>query len=172
MDGRKEDQEVMDAADDEADIGEMAHAEIARDAFVAAPPKNHPLTRKKRVALSDLEDAEVLLLDDGHCFRTQALALCAKVGAREKSFRATSLATLVQMVSSGSGITLLPSMAVSLENRRAQLEIRPFLDPVPGRTLALVWRPRSPPGDVLKQLAGAFRAALTERQKAAARSRP
>ena len=52
----------------EADIGECAHAEIAKDTFVAALPKGHPLARKRRLALSDLNDAHVLLLDEGHCF--------------------------------------------------------------------------------------------------------
>jgi LysR family hydrogen peroxide-inducible transcriptional activator len=128
----------------EADIGGCAHAEIAKDSFVAAMPAGHPLTRKKRLALSDLESENVLLLDEGHCLREQALTLCTKARANETSFRATSLATLAQMVSSGAGITLLPSLAVPVENRRGQLEIRPFAKPVPDRTIALIWRPRSP----------------------------
>jgi LysR family transcriptional regulator, hydrogen peroxide-inducible genes activator len=143
----------------EAEIGDLAHAEIAKDSFVVALPKGHPLARRKRLALSDLEGARVLLLDDGHCFRDQALALCTKARADETSFRATSLATLAQMVSSGTGITLLPSLAVPVENRRGQLEIRPFVKPIPGRTLALVWRPRSPFGDALTQIAATLRAA-------------
>ena len=141
----------------EADIGECAHAEIARDPFVAALPKGHPLARRKRLALSDLENEHVLLLDEGHCFRDQALALCTKARASETSFRATSLATLAQMVSSGAGITLLPSLAVPVENRRGQLEIRPFVKPTPSRTIALVWRPRSPFAAVFMELAKTFR---------------
>jgi len=128
----------------EAEVGDCAHALIAHDDFVAALPKGHPLGRKRRLALSELEGARVLLLDEGHCFRQQALALCTKVRAEETDFRATSLSTLAQMVSSGAGITLLPSLAVAVENRRGQLDIRPFTKPAPGRTIALVWRPRSP----------------------------
>jgi LysR family transcriptional regulator, hydrogen peroxide-inducible genes activator len=143
----------------EADVGDVAHAVIAKDPFVAALPKGHPLARRKRLALSDLQDARVLLLDEGHCFRDQALALCAQARANETSFRATSLATLAQMVSSGAGITLLPSIAVSVENRRGQLEIRPFARPIPGRTIALVWRPRSPFAAVFTELAKSFRVA-------------
>jgi LysR family transcriptional regulator, hydrogen peroxide-inducible genes activator len=143
----------------EAEIGDVARAEIARDPFVAALPNGHPLARKKRLAVSDLESEPVLLLDEGHCFRQQALALCAKAGTKETDLRATSLATLAQMVSSGAGITLLPSLAVSVENRRGQLEIRPFVKPAPGRTLALVWRPQSPLGGALTELAKILRVA-------------
>jgi LysR family hydrogen peroxide-inducible transcriptional activator len=143
----------------EAEIGECAHAEIAKDSFVAALPKGHPLARKKRLEPSDLEGENVLLLDEGHCFREQALAVCSEARAKETSFRATSLTTLAQMVSSGAGITLLPSMAVPVENRRGQLEVRPFVKPAPGRTIALVWRPRSPFAAVFTELARAFRGA-------------
>jgi LysR family transcriptional regulator, hydrogen peroxide-inducible genes activator len=141
----------------EADIGDCDHAELGRDEFVAALPKGHPLAKKKSLSLSDLEDALVLLLEEGHCFRTQALALCEKVRARECPFRATSLATLAQMVSGGVGVTLLPSLSVSVENRRAQLEIRQFGKPSPSRTLALVWRQRAPFGEALRELAQALR---------------
>ena len=150
----------------ESDIGELAHADIATDPFVVAMPKGHALARRKRVAISELEGARVLLLDEGHCFRNQALALCSKAHASEASFRATSLGTLAHMVSSGAGITLLPSIAVGVENRRGQLEIRPFAKPSPGRTLALVWRPRSPFGHALGELSKTFRLALRARSVA------
>jgi LysR family hydrogen peroxide-inducible transcriptional activator len=143
----------------EADLGECAHVLIARDPFVAALPKGHPLARRKRLTMTDLQDEHVLLLDEGHCFRDQALALCTKARANETSFRATSLATLAQMVSNGAGITLLPALAVPVENRRGQLEIRPFIKPAPSRTIALVWRPRSPHAAVLVELAKTLRAA-------------
>lgn len=141
----------------EADIEGCSRAEIAPDPFVVALPKGHPLARRKRLALSDLTDERVLLLDEGHCLRDQALALCARVRATEASFRATSLVTLVQMVSSGAGITLLPELAVPVENRRAQIEIRPFVRPAPGRTLGLVWRPSSPLAEVFTALAATLR---------------
>jgi LysR family hydrogen peroxide-inducible transcriptional activator len=142
----------------ETDLAGCAHAAVANDPFVAALPKGHPLARKKRLKLSDLHDAQVLLLDEGHCFRDQALALCTKARATEMTFRATSLATLAQMVSSGAGMTLLPALSVSVENRRGQLEIRPFVRPVPGRTIALVWRPMSPFAKVFGELAKTLRA--------------
>jgi LysR family hydrogen peroxide-inducible transcriptional activator len=91
-----------------------------------------------------LEGERVLLLEDGHCFREQALSLCTHAGAREASdYRATSLSTLVQMTASGAGVTLLPVLTLELENRRQSLHVRPFSAKVRGRTLALVWRKNS-----------------------------
>jgi LysR family transcriptional regulator, hydrogen peroxide-inducible genes activator len=126
---------------------------IVEDPFVAAMSPGHPLARKRRIALDDLEEETVLLLEDGHCLRTQALALCERAGAMETDLRATSLATLVQMVSSGAGITLLPAIALDVENRRAQLAIRPLLGPPQGRTIALAWRRTSPLAPALHELA-------------------
>lgn len=143
----------------EAEIGDLAHAPIASDPFVLALPRGHALARKRRVCTADLDGATVLLFDDGHCFRRQALEVCGGARAKESSFRATSLATLAQMVSSGAGITLLPALAVPLENRSAQLVIRPFTDPPPVRTVALAWRPSSPMGGALRKLAAGLREA-------------
>ena len=143
----------------EADLGALDSAVVMKDPFVVALPSGHRLAKKKRVAVDDLEDETVLLLDDGHCFRSQALALCSKAGAREADLRATSLGTLVQMVSSGAGVTLLPRLAVSVENRRGQIEVRPFVPPAPSRTIALVWRPSSPFADAFRSIADALRSA-------------
>jgi LysR family hydrogen peroxide-inducible transcriptional activator len=144
----------------EADLGDHTAHEVLKDPFVVALPQGHPLAAKKRVAVADLESEQVLLLDDGHCFRTQALALCSKAGAREADYRATSLSTLVQMVSVGGGVTLLPKLAVEVENRRGQIEIRPFVPPVPSRTIALVWRPSSPFAEAFHSLGDALTIAL------------
>ncbi len=152
----------------EADLGGLAHAVSGEDAFVVALPKGHPLAMRKRLGVSDLEDQSVLLLDEGHCFRSQALALCSKVGASELDFRATSLPTLAQMVSAGMGITLLPSLAVPVENRDGQLDIRPFSAPAPHRTIALVWRPRSAMAEALTKLAGTMRRAIAAKAQPAA----
>jgi LysR family transcriptional regulator, hydrogen peroxide-inducible genes activator len=136
-------------------LDDVASAPITDDPFVVALPKNHPLAKKKTVKLEDLADEPVLLLDEGHCLRDQALDLCARVGAEETSLRATSLATLVQMVSAGIGLTLLPRLAVDVENRRGQLEIRPIAGSSPSRKLALVWRRGSPQDDVFRAVAAA-----------------
>jgi LysR family hydrogen peroxide-inducible transcriptional activator len=147
----------------EAELGELAYAEVARDDFVVALPKDHPLAKKKQLTLDELENERVLLLDEGHCFREQALSLCAKAQADVASFRATSLATLAQMVSSGAGITLLPALAVPVENRRGQLEVRPFAKPVPRRTIVLVWRKSSPFGAAFEELAAVLARALAKK---------
>jgi LysR family transcriptional regulator, hydrogen peroxide-inducible genes activator len=123
----------------ESDLGDVECELIAKDAFVLATAPNDPLAKGGGVGALELRDQSVLLLDDGHCFREQALAYCNKAKAHELEFRATSLSTLVQMVAAGAGVTLLPSLAVPTETRRAKLSIRHFTTP-PGRTLALVYR--------------------------------
>lgn len=143
----------------EADLGDLAHVVVASDPFVVALPIEHPLAKKKTVLQSDLDGETVLLLDDGHCLRTQALAFCSRAGARESEMRATSLATLSQMVSGGAGVTLLPSIAVSVENRRSQLAIRK-LSPAQARTLVLVWRQDSPFGAAARSLAVVLKKAM------------
>ena len=125
----------------EADVSDLDYEVIARDPFVLAASLSHPLVKSSRPTPADvLKDQVVLLLDDGHCFREQALSFCTQASAGEHSFRATSLATLVQMVSAGTAVTLLPSLALPVENRRGQLRVRRFTSPEPGRTIALAWR--------------------------------
>lgn len=145
----------------EADLPGLDHAALQRDPFLLATAPSHPLSKTKRRAhLDDLKDVGVLLLDDGHCFRDQALLLCARVGAHEAGFRATSLATLVQMASAGRGVTLLPSIALPVENRRGQLVTRAFETPGPGRTIALAWRRVAALAEPLRRLAASMREAL------------
>lgn len=143
-----------------AELGPYAHVEVLKDPFVVALPKGHPLARRARVGLAELAAETVLLLDEGHCLRAQALALCAKSGVREAAFRATSLATLAQMVSAGAGVTLLPAIAVEVENRRGQLELRPLEPPAPFRTIVLAFRPSSPLAGPLRELATTLRRAV------------
>lgn len=143
-----------------SELADLDHAEIGTDEFVLAASREHPLGKGRgSVATTVLCDQQVLLLDDGHCFRDQALDLCTSAGAAEQGFRATSLATLVQMVAGGGGLTILPSMAVEVENRRGRLHIRRFRKPAPARTLVLAWRRGSPLGPWLERLAKAARRA-------------
>jgi LysR family hydrogen peroxide-inducible transcriptional activator len=146
----------------EADIGDLAREIIAVDRFVLVAAPQHPLAKKSgRVATRELRDADVLLLDDGHCFREQALAVCSM--AHELEFRATSLSTLVQMVAGGAGVTLLPELSVATETQRAALRVRRFEDPVPHRTIALVWRKQSPFGSAFTRLAKSIRDAYRKK---------
>ena len=125
----------------EAELGDVDYDVLGKDPFVFAATADHPLAKKRgRIRLEDLEGEQVLLLDDGHCFRDQALAACATTSFSEASYRATSLQTLVHMAAQGHAVTLLPGLAVSLENRRGDLEIRHFAAKAPSRTIALVWR--------------------------------
>lgn len=143
----------------EADIGDVERGIIGPDPFVLATPVGHPLGAKTSpVMISELKNVSVLLLDDGHCFREQALALCSGAKAHELEFRATSLSTLAQMVAGGAGVTLLPELAVAVEAKRAELSIRPFAQPAPKRTIALVWRKRSPLDALLRHLVMTVRA--------------
>lgn len=129
----------------EADLGELETLPIARDAFVLAVAKGHRLAKRKQaVKLSELHGESVLLLDDGHCFRDQALSYCERARIEELGFRATSLATLAQMVAGGRGVTLLPALAVPIENRSGDLTILRLTAPEPFRTLGLAFRSGSP----------------------------
>jgi LysR family transcriptional regulator, hydrogen peroxide-inducible genes activator len=144
----------------EAELGELASVRLGSDEFVFACGRDHTLGRsKKPIAAGDLDGESVLLLDDGHCFRDQALAFCARAGADELGFRATSLPTLAHMVASGAGVTLLPMLAVATENRRQTLHIRRFVPRAPARTVALVWRKGSPLETTLRPVGEAMREA-------------
>ncbi len=127
------------ALDDRVD--ELEHVVIGEDPFVLASAPGHRLAKRTGPASPDvLEGETVFLLEDGHCFRDQALAICGATGAKEADLRATGLSTLVQMVGGGDGVTLLPKIALPVENRRGQLVVRAFKSPAPTRTLVLVWR--------------------------------
>jgi LysR family hydrogen peroxide-inducible transcriptional activator len=143
----------------EADLGDLAREPIGRDPFWLAAPRGHALARRTSpVTAEELASARVLLLDDGHCLRDQALAVCGGAGSEELGFRATSLPTLAQMVASGAGVTLLPALAVETERRRAPLVVRPLADPA-FRTLGLAWRPTSPLAPALRTIAATMRTA-------------
>jgi LysR family hydrogen peroxide-inducible transcriptional activator len=144
----------------EADLGDVEHEVVASDPFVLVTRRDDPLAATTAaVERSELRDRDVLLLDDGHCFRDQTLTYCARAKVRELEFRATSLSTLAQMVAGGLGVTLLPELAVATELQRAALSVRPFSSPPPARTIALVWRKRSPITAALRRLGATIREA-------------
>ena len=136
----------------EAEIGDLDNVVLGQDPFVFAAAAGHPLAAShKHLHPEDLDGEQVLLLDDGHCFRKQVLSFCSRSGADESGYRATSLATLVQMTAGGVGVTLLPSLALPVENRHKLLHVRSFAPNAPSRTLALCWRRESA---LTKTLAG------------------
>lgn len=128
--------------------------------FLLAVPRQHPLAARDSLDLRDLDDQHLLLLEEGHCLRDQALDVCRLSGADERDgFRATSLETLRQMVAAGVGITLLPMLAVQPPvPPSADIHLLGFNDQAPHRRIAMVWRRSSAMGGFLAQLAGEFRA--------------
>jgi LysR family transcriptional regulator, hydrogen peroxide-inducible genes activator len=140
--------------DGEIDLGIMAlpiaqdgmeTRELYEEAFTVALPNHHALAAKSTIKVPDLKGQTLLLLEDGHCLRDQALEVCSRIDIHEaEDFRATSLETLRQMVVAGLGITLLPETAVeSPFGSQRGLTIRQFSKPVPTRTVGAVWRKSS-----------------------------
>lgn len=115
---------------------------LFEEPFAVALNPGHPLAAKKALRPADLDGQTLLLLEDGHCLRDQALEVCARVHVHESDdYRATSLETLRQMVAAGHGITLLPEMALHgpYDDARS-LAVRPFAKPVPRRQVGAAWR--------------------------------
>lgn len=138
----------------------LEHEVLFEEDFVLAVPTDHQLAdRAGPVPIDVLGGESVLLLDDGHCLREQALDVCRLAGAGERTgFRATSLETLRQMVAAGVGITLLPRLSVAPPVARTDaITIVEFEDPVPSRRVAMCWRAGSAYREFLPQVADAFR---------------
>ena len=111
-----------------------------------------------------LREMRLLLLEEGHCFRDQALSFCAMSGTRAREVMdGSSLGTLVQMVGAGIGVTLIPEMAVAVETRSAAVAVSRFRAPQPQRQVGLVWRRSSPLADALREIAEVVRQAVVSR---------
>ena len=107
-----------------------------------------------------LRAMRLLLLEEGHCFRDQALAFCAIQSALSRDgLDGSSLSTLVQMVGAGLGVTLIPEMAVPVETRSAPVAVAQFPDPAPSRTIGMIWRKSTPLAPQLDELAALVRRA-------------
>lgn len=142
----------------EAELGEVETLALFRDPFLFAAALGHPLAGKKAVRARDLEGQRVLLLEDGHCLKDQAWAICEAQGVRDYvDFRATSLGTLAQMVSSGAGVTLLPELSVPTVGSLPGMVVKPFVKPAPYRTIGIAWRPTSPRRVLFEVVADALR---------------
>ncbi len=130
--------------------------------FFAALPAGHPLAKRDVLKVNDIMAEKLLLLDEGHCLRDQALDVCGGGSRGREEVRATSLETLRQMVGLGLGLTLLPALAVDAAPRASKkaVEIRPFRAPPPGRTIGLVWRRRAPFPETFERLALLLKSAL------------
>ncbi|MDH3659245.1 MAG: hydrogen peroxide-inducible genes activator [Alphaproteobacteria bacterium] len=116
---------------------------LFEDRFSVALPQDHGLTARESVTEEELSGEHLLLLEEGHCLRDQALAVCQSVQTDE--FRASSLTTVVQMVANGYGVTILPALSLAAEvGSSGPIAILPFAEPVPFRTIGLAWRRTSP----------------------------
>jgi len=131
---------------------------LYEEPFVVAMPDEHPLVKKRRLDVGELDGESLLLLEDGHCLRDQALEVCRLAKVRETpDFRATSLETLRQMVASGVGITLLPRLAADRPMANpGTLAVRQFTQPEPARTIAAAWRPGSAREETIANLCAAI----------------
>ncbi|HEX2538676.1 MAG TPA: LysR substrate-binding domain-containing protein [Pseudolabrys sp.] len=114
------------------------------DRFLLAAPAAEPLP-KRRVTVADVDQRRLILLEEGHCLREQALAFCAsKTRDTPAGLGATSLATVMQMVANGYGVTLVPEIAADVEVRDARVKLTRFAAPEPGRVIGLAFRRTSP----------------------------
>ncbi len=138
-----------------ADTKGLVTRSLFAEAFLVAMPEHHRLTAKKRVKASDLSGEKLLLLEEGHCLRDQALEVCERAGTEEQDFRATSLETLRQMVAAGLGLTLLPRLAAEGPFASARgLVVRPFAPPSPNRVIGAAWRRSSSRGKAIAAVCG------------------
>ncbi|MGV9677426.1 hydrogen peroxide-inducible genes activator [Nocardia sp. NPDC003482] len=126
-----------------AEVSGLVEIPLYTEEFVLVTPRGHELAGRTDVAPEALDLLPLLLLDEGHCLRDQTLELCRARDVRPGPVgdtRAASLATVVQCVSGGLGVSLIPEMAVAAETARGTLDIARFAAPAPGRTLGLVFR--------------------------------
>ncbi len=148
-----------------ADASGTVEIPVYTEEFVMVLPRDHPLAGRVDLTPAALDDLPLLLLDEGHCLRDQTLDLCRSVGAHPVAgdTRATSLSTVVQCVSGGLGVTLVPESAVAVETARGDLATARFAAPAPGRTIGLVFRASSGRGEAYDRLAEVIRSIAPER---------
>ncbi len=135
---------------------------LGDDEFLLAAPSGHALIEKKELMTKDLIGEDVLLLGDGHCLRDHAVSVC-QLPARldQADVAATSLPTLVHMVAGGLGVSLLPKLAIeSGVTAGADVDVRPFSNPIIGRQIGLAWRSGSPRAAEAQLIGENVRAAL------------
>ncbi len=139
---------------------EIETLELFDDSFVLAMPSSRPIPAKALATPKLFENERLLLLEEGHCLRDQALSFCSlKQVQNLNTFGTTSLSTLVQMVANGYGVTLLPEMSLKTEARRSDIRLLRFVEPQPSRKIGLAWRQSSPRSRDFVEL-GAIIAAL------------
>jgi LysR family hydrogen peroxide-inducible transcriptional activator len=143
------------------DDANLEVAPLFVEPFLAAVPGGHPLAKLKSVNIDELAAAGLMLLEEGHCLRDQALEACHLQGIKSEEIRATSLETLRQMVAMGLGVTLIPTLAgAGINATGEQVMLKPISKPGAARSIGLVWRRRSPMASSIERLAEILRAQL------------
>lgn len=135
---------------------EFAEIDLLNEAFCLAVPNGSEFSKKKSISLSELHDQEMLLLEEGHCLRGQALDVCFSAGATEShhGFQATSLETLRHMVGEGMGMTLIPELAVPARTRKDDaVQYISFEEPKPARRIGMLYRKGSYREDTFSKMA-------------------
>lgn len=133
--------------------------DLFADRFFLAVPEGDPAFAAPPVPPESPALERLMLLEEGHCLREQALSVCGSVKpVAMASYGATSLTTLLQMVSHGMGVTLVPEMAAEAAGAMRGVKILPFAGPMPERTICLAWRKNSPRQDECRALAALIRA--------------
>ena len=140
---------------------------LYEEPFTLAVPSGHKLADHERVKVDDLKGETLLLLEDGHCLRDQALEVCSRIRVHEEQdYRATSLETLRQMVAAGHGVTLLPQLAADSPVGGVRgLRAKPFVRPAPSRTIGAVWRKSTTRAAAVAAISGSIRTAMKEELK-------
>jgi LysR family hydrogen peroxide-inducible transcriptional activator len=127
------------------DGADIVAVQLFDDPFLLAVPAGDKLPARGRVGIEDVDQRRLILLEEGHCLRDQALAFCAtKRRDAPAGLGATSLATVMQMVANGYGVTLLPEVAIDAEVRDSRVRLLRFCEPEPVRSIGLAWRRTSP----------------------------
>jgi LysR family transcriptional regulator, hydrogen peroxide-inducible genes activator len=128
-----------------AESADVETLSLFDDSFLLALPTAFPLPAQGRVAVKDVDQRRLILLEEGHCLRDQTLAFCGTANRETPtSLAATSLTTVMQMVAHGYGVTLLPEVAAGVEVRDSRVRLLRFAEPEPARTIGLAWRRTSP----------------------------
>ena len=171
---------ALDAAMLALPVGEPDIDTIAlfEDLFLLAVPSGDPRRETARVAAEDIDQSRLILLEDGHCLRDQALAFCAtaargrNAGAGGAVFGASSLTTVMQMVAGGYGVTLIPQIAADVERRDDRVKFLRLENPEPGRSIGLAFRRTSPRkadfaalGEVVKESVDVAPAKMANRKR-------
>lgn len=154
--------DVAMIATDLPDGSHLTGVPLFADHFVLATSTRRPV--KAPVSLNDVPREDLLLLDEGHCFRDQAIAACAlKAGELARPFSATSLSTIVEFVANDQGVTLLPAISLDKEANDPRLAIHALKSPGAGRLLSLVWRKQSPYQAIYQNMAEIIKSACADR---------